>query len=383
MRLLHAKKLDLKTFEGDDDRPRYAILSHCWEVDEVTYPNLPDKAKSQAAGHRKIIEACRQAVAGELDWMWADTCCIDKSSSAELSEAINSMFAWYRGAEICYVYLADVSSTADDWRAAFKRSRWHTRGWTLQELLAPRVLTFFDRDWNRVGSQAELIPLITERTGIQAKDFDGYQKASTARKMAWAANRATRRVEDRAYSLLGLFDINMPLLYGEGLKAFQRFQLEVFQQSGDESLFAWSGEGDNVLAPSPESFIGFEDVEEIRFFRRRSIQLSRNELKLTTPLYACNHPDTLMVLNCARKGHFWPLTIVMENLSSDLFRRRGIFEGLGDCRCKTSSCQHSKLDIFKRVEEWARNQCPIIFQGSRTPGALRKRDHPTNPMLLK
>lgn len=169
-------------------------------------------------------------------------CCIDKRSSSELSEAINSMYKWYRNSAVCYAFLGDVDppSRLRVNRDQFKNSRWFTRGWTLQELLAPLDLRFYSHDWSLLGDREKLADLVTEVTGIERRFvLYGPTGASAAKKMSWAALRKTTRTEDIAYCLMGLFGINMPLLYGEAEKAFIRLQQEVARATGDHSIFAW------------------------------------------------------------------------------------------------------------------------------------------------
>ncbi|EJF57397.1 hypothetical protein DICSQDRAFT_69605, partial [Dichomitus squalens LYAD-421 SS1] len=175
-----------------------------------------------------------------------DTCCIDKSSSAELSEAINSMFYWYRDADVCHVYLFDVDDDDPQMPSStFRSSRWHTRGWTLQELIAPRYVIFLSKSWHTIGTKVSLANVLTEITGI---DLDVllqrapdclHARTSIARRMSWASKRETTRIEDRAYSLLGLFGISMLIIYGEGSDAFQRLQKEILKREKDQSIFAW------------------------------------------------------------------------------------------------------------------------------------------------
>jgi hypothetical protein len=166
----------------------------------------------------------------------SNSCCIDKTSTAELSEAINSMFRWYREARVCYAYLADVQEATQ-----LADSRWFTRGWTLQELVAPSTVWFYTVDWQYLGSKVDLQLELQRVTGIDTGVLtDGVlEKVSIAGRMSWAAKRQTTRIEDRAYSLMGIFDVNMPLLYGEGKKAFVRLQEEIMKTSDDQSLFAW------------------------------------------------------------------------------------------------------------------------------------------------
>jgi hypothetical protein len=171
---------------------------------------------------------------------WIDTCCIDKTSSAELSEAINSMYRWYQKSQVCYAYLVDVpDATTDHSRpeSLFQQSKWFTRGWTLQELLAPTFVEFYDQNWIEIGTKSSMRALVQKITNISTLvDID---KACVAEKLSWASTRVTTRIEDLAYCLMGLFDINMPLLYGEGHNAFLRLQLEIWNRTNDESIFAW------------------------------------------------------------------------------------------------------------------------------------------------
>ena len=182
----------------------------------------------------KIRDCCSPAERRGFDWVWVDTCCIDKKSSAELSEAINSMFRWYAEAGECYAYLSDVHlnkgldlATRSVHTSWFVHSLWFTRGWTLQELLAPSNAIFFDCDWNCIGNKKELSNEISTATGIGIQYLDNTHGASVATKMSWISGRRASRMQDIAYCLLGLFDVNMPLLYGEGRKAFLRLELEI------------------------------------------------------------------------------------------------------------------------------------------------------------
>ncbi|KAG4431030.1 hypothetical protein IFR05_013488 [Cadophora sp. M221] len=241
MRLLDTTTLELCEFFGSDI-PYYAILSHRWEDDEVTFQDLISGLGPSRKGYLKVQGCCRKAARDGWRYAWVDSCCIDKSSSAELSEAINSMFQWYRDSQVCYAFLSDVPEGLTikkhhKKRSRFRKSRWWTRGWTLQELLAPRKVVFYDSGWGEIGTRGYLHGLVHSITGI--RDLDNFMQASVARKMSWASKRKTKRVEDQAYCLLGIFNVNMPPLYGEGQKAFERLQLEILKSSDDESIFAW------------------------------------------------------------------------------------------------------------------------------------------------
>ncbi|KAE9366949.1 HET-domain-containing protein, partial [Stipitochalara longipes BDJ] len=249
MRLIHTSTLKLVDFFAEKV-PQYAILSHRWESDEVTFEDMRggrEKTKEKA-GFKKIQKSCARAAMEGYDYVWIDCCCIDKSSSAELSEAINSMFQWYQRAQVCYAYLSDVSSSrlSVSIEEGLRNSQWFTRGWTLQELLAPQSVEFFDRNWNEIGTKASMQELIQSITGIN--HLFNYSEACVAQKMSWASRRVTTRVEDQAYCLLGLFDVNMPPLYGEGENAFHRLQLEILRKSDDESIFAWDGKHNGLEA---------------------------------------------------------------------------------------------------------------------------------------
>lgn len=256
--------------------PPYIILSHRWGEEEVSYKDLtePKKDPSTLHGWTKLDSFCSLAKQDGWEWVWMDTCCIDKSSSAELSEAINSMYQWYSEAEFCIAYLADISVLKDETegqRKLFKQSEWFERGWTLQELLASRELVFYDKNWENIGTRTTMRVHVSRATRIHSVHLSRPLEASVAAKMSWASKRQTSRPEDVAYSLLGLFEVNMPLLYGEGgLKAFIRLQYEIVRSRRDESIFAWTRlsvdhhlPAPGLLAPNPENFFDSGDIVPI------------------------------------------------------------------------------------------------------------------------
>lgn len=217
----------------------------------------------------KVRSACAIAHADGYRYIWIDSCCIDKTSSAELSEAINSMFEWYRRAGVCYAHLADVGRDDDPvaHSSAFRRSKWHTRGWTLQELIAPDSLVFLAQDWEPLGTKHSLAGIVETVTGVDARvlnEPDAVHAVSVARRMWWASRRRTTRVEDEAYALMGIFGVHIPAIYGEGRGAFTRLQGEIVQRVPDQSIFAWgeSVGGEHtarkavqpLLAPAPQEF---------------------------------------------------------------------------------------------------------------------------------
>ena len=315
MRLLNTESLEFKEFY-EADIPGYAILSHRWQEDEVSYKEYAKALRSHRNGDKpklgmkKVISFCSFAAADGFGWGWIDTCCIDKRSSAELSEAINSMFQWYADAQICYVYLLDVRtpdrdrSNWDEVMDDLDVSAWFTRGWTLQEFLAPEYVDFVSKDWKHIGWKGLLPPIdrikwsvyfpkrfkdpdftqsltdvVSKISGIPTSALSGQGSSGQIRefciaeKMWWMAQRTTSRSEDMAYSLMGLFGVNMPLLYGEGgERAFVRLQLEIIKKSTDSSIFAWAQpfpavsissrdawrvvpQWKGLLAPSPTYFL--------------------------------------------------------------------------------------------------------------------------------
>ncbi|KAI1667999.1 Ankyrin repeat domain protein [Pyrenophora tritici-repentis] len=222
-----------------EEIPPYAILSHTWGEQEVVFDDLKDIENAQSKeGYRKIRFCAQQAERDGLNHFWVDTCCIDKANNTELSEAINSMFRWYQNAKKCYVYLSDVeynalaanNNSSQRWEPAFRKSRWFSRGWTLQELLAPASVDFFSKEGGRLGDKRSLEHTIHEITGIAIKALSGSQLSefSVAERFSWAANRQTKREEDEAYCLLGIFGIYLPLIYGEQrLSAIKRLLNEI------------------------------------------------------------------------------------------------------------------------------------------------------------
>jgi hypothetical protein len=262
MRLINTRTGLFEEFIGGNI-PKYAILSHTWEEEgEVSFTAMSDPFSNykNKRGYRKIDMTCRIASQAGLSYAWVDTCCIDKSSSAELTEAINSMYRWYQRSTICYAFLSDLPP-ASSLETALKGCRWFERGWTLQELIAPDEIYFFDRDWNYIGTKRGLVEDLSNITGISTSVLQHIQLLSSvavAQRLSWAAYRDTTRIEDKAYSLLGIFDVNMPLLYGEEKKAFRRLQEEIIRSTADFSIFAWRMPSDtrNTKGPDDRVFCG-------------------------------------------------------------------------------------------------------------------------------
>lgn len=276
MRLLDVKTYKLVDATGmSESELRYATLSHTWTKDEVTFEDIQNLSIArEKRGWHKIRETCRLAFERAIFYVWIDTCCIDKSSSAELSEAINSMFAWYRDCLMCFVHLEDMDPESTSLEQSLPSCRWFSRGWTLQELIAPERIYFFNNQWERIGTKSRMAHLLHKITRI---DEDALMKPGilstipVGRRMSWAANRNTTRPEDMAYCLFGLFDVNMPLLYGEGgEKAFLRLQEVITLATSDLSLFAWKSDMrqarqdiSGIFSPSPRFFADCNQIDNI------------------------------------------------------------------------------------------------------------------------
>lgn len=281
MWLINVETRNLEEFIGSADRiPQYAALSHTWEdgqeVSFQEYRRFP--TGDDKTGYMKIEMTCRQAARDGLQYAWVETCCIDKSSSAELSEAINSMFNWYKRSTHCYVYLRDLSTIPGPEfdKMEIAHCVWFGRGWTLQELIAPSKVKFYNQDWRFCFTKLNACAQLSTITGVDIGVLTHEQPLSTlsiAQKMSWAASRKTTRVEDMAYCLLGIFDINMPLLYGEEEKSFLRLQEEIIKSCPDPSIFGWALASagaamrntsdllSGVLAPSPKAFGGCGEMD--------------------------------------------------------------------------------------------------------------------------
>lgn len=249
MRLLNTITLEFVDSDSIFEDGDHAILSHTWGDEEVTFDDMcGDRAAIiNRKGFQKIVGFCQKAREDGLKYGWVDTCCIDKRHSAELSEAINSMYGYYAGSYRCYIYLSDVLVSGEQSvLELISGSRWFTRGWTLQELIAPERRLLFDANWDPITAKTGDIAIhesLSLAAGIPVELLTNEESPSyycVAERMSWAAKRDTTRAEDIAYCLLGLFDVNMVSIYGEGgIKAFQRLQTEIMKTSFDQTLFAW------------------------------------------------------------------------------------------------------------------------------------------------
>lgn len=291
MRLIDVLTLELEDFTLKE-KPRYAILSHTWEDDEVTYQDIQNDhdvrkvyrtiihagSAKVRTGYKKIFQACLLAKEDQISYVWVDTCCIDKTSSAELSEAINSMYRWYKESQVCYAFLSDLEVSTDP--DGMMRCRWWTRGWTLQELIAPKIVRFYDSGWMFRGTRSDHHKMIATFTKIDIGILQGVrhlESMSVAQRMSWASPRKTTRTEDEAYCLLGIFDVNIGLIYGEGRNAFQRLCEAIIAKNNDLSILACSS--DKLIPESPAAYRGQHEI--VRMSSQGEFAITNKGLKFT------------------------------------------------------------------------------------------------------
>ncbi|KAI0530358.1 heterokaryon incompatibility protein-domain-containing protein [Xylaria digitata] len=346
MRLIHCRTLQLQEFLGTQT-PSYAILSHTWQDDEITFADFsrgaPTGTEAVTSRWVKITQTCKLAIAQGYEYVWIDTCCIDKSSSSELTEAINSMYSWYADSGKCFAYLSDFNPWTPEYpgsKGQFFASRWFSRGWTLQELIAPKDLEFYDFSWTLYGSKASLYADIAHATGIDENVLrtgsrDLLAEIPVCQKMSWAASRETRRPEDIAYSLLGIFGVHMPLIYGEGANAFLRLQKKIIKSTNDLTILAWKtppkpisdvwkySDYYSVLAPSPEYFAESGDIvsnEDLIY--NPDFSITNKGIRITVALPAIYIPRAFLSLHCHHRSRPQePLGIYLQFVGGNVYNR--------------------------------------------------------------
>ncbi|KAG1875820.1 hypothetical protein F4604DRAFT_1581727, partial [Suillus subluteus] len=241
---------------------KYAVLSHRWLPDnqEPLYHQVSKEPKEVAdgPGWKKLERFCHTAkVVHNCEFAWSDTCCIDKPSSSELEESIRSMFRWYRNSHVCIAFLSETADLAalqlqETGKSGEKAvDAWFERGWTLQELIAPLQIKFYGANWKPLiqGSTNDrnnrdskvIMEKISTLTDIHMDDLESFTPGidRVPEKMLWASRRRTTRIEDRAYSLVGIFDISIMIVYGEGKRAFFRLIEEVIKRYDKWDVFLW------------------------------------------------------------------------------------------------------------------------------------------------
>lgn len=268
-------------------------------------------------GYAKILKTCQIALSDGIHYVWVDTCCINKASSAELAQGINSMFKWYQDAKVCYAYLADWDSVTP-----LDECWWFMRGWTLQELIAPKIMKFFGKNWDFRGTKSDLCDELSRITSIDEsilKHEKPLSSLSVAKRLSWASKRVTRRVEDMAYCLLGIFDIAMPMLYGEGQKAFYRPQEEILRSTCDLSLLCWT--------PSTEmhlDYCGFfaQSVADFEFCQNMDLitdkRLDDGELHLTSKGLKIGVPEYLLEVDKTKTTKTGQYALKLDCIDSNL-----------------------------------------------------------------
>jgi hypothetical protein len=359
MWLIDTSTFTLTRFSSSSKCPPYAILSHTWglEADEVSFQemilNVLSPSTAEKSGYKKIVETCKLSrTLYSLKYVWVDTCCIDKTSSAELSEAINSMFTWYEQSRVCFAFLSDLLPDSQ----SLENCVWFTRGWTLQELIAPTEVIFLDKSWANRGSRRVLIHEIARVSGVATGVLDrtlALAEIPVAVRMSWAAQRETTREEDLAYCLLGIFDINMPMLYGEGRKAFLRLQEEIIRQNPDLSIFAWT-----ALPKSGVNYSGLLAQEPAEFKDARNLispQEERNVLEFSitnqgirihAPMGWDKHKGHFILpVNLAHSGLKVPKGVYLRQVATNLFVR-----ALPGILASGSECLHGMLQSLQIIK---------------------------------
>ena len=332
MWLINASNFQLKEV-WDERKEKYAILSHRWDIEEVSFRVMQNlEVATKLKGFAKIRKSCELALKEKYQYVWIDTCCINKESSADLSEAINSMYRWYQASAVCYAYLLDVQADGSGQillEQQIKDSVWFTRGWTLQELLAPPNLRFYNQHWIALGTKQTLGTVLTQTTGIDddiLRGKDPLASRSIAQRMSWASKRRTTRKEDRAYCLLGIFDVNIPLLYGEGgKKAFLRLQEEIIRQSDDHTIFAWPihrSDQPGLLADKPKAFRQCHSVRAVNTREGRTpYSMTNRGLSIKLPATPYTVDTYVVLLDCA-DGSLLSEGVPLENYRLGIFLRR-------------------------------------------------------------
>ncbi|KAK4498320.1 hypothetical protein PRZ48_010978 [Zasmidium cellare] len=364
MRLLNVHSLQLEKYDDIEETPEYAILSHRWSKNEMRFGHFQgadwdtlrksaiDGGKEDEIGIAKILSACAVTKSFALDYLWIDTCCIDGSSSTEVTQAINSMFRWYQRASVCLAYLFDVSTDTSELGhmidrrlyarkktqilriGPFEDSQWFRRGWTLQELLAPPELVFYDHAWRRIGVKTDMTKQIQAATRIDPKYLTGdFEDASIATKLSWVSDRTTTLPDDMAYCMVGILGVSMDTRYGEEERAFMRLQELLIEKVADDSIFAWTdptlspSQGLGLLAPSPACFRNSSKIHSRGPNYNRKTQppqITSLGLRLSAPagLSALSKRHVLF-LDCweAERGSLHAVTILLGKDKNGTWRR--------------------------------------------------------------
>ncbi|SCO30830.1 related to beta transducin-like protein [Fusarium fujikuroi] len=401
MRLLHTKSQ--KLFEASDvpvPFPPYAILSHTWisPKDEITYQDMKTRTEDikknvyKQKGWSKLKDYCDRACKDGWEWAWMDTCCIDKTNPADTQEAIHAMFRWYQNAGVCYAYLSDVGfvspseatdldSSMNNLRTAVRNefigAKWFTRGWTLQELLAPHYLIFVDRQWHHMGTRESWALEIEKASKIEARHLNAFNptdfvSCSTAMRFSWASGRETTVEEDESYSLLSLFGISLPLIYGEGgRQAFNRLQRQLIHVYHDDSVFAWKSSqpdpkpGIGILARSVKDFWNASKVTAGQYGNAYS--MTNRGLEITSKYWRqrSNPKGVIVRLNC-KIG----TASDAENKESGIYLTHDAVANVNHRERIHELCDISQLNLSDWYEEKCREALFIRADNHLEPAAL-------------
>lgn len=280
---MYLLNINTQQLEDIQERRPYAILSHAWRVGETHYfEEIGTERVRTQPGYEKVEMCCELARQDGLDYVWIDICCANANTSAGQTETTTSAYTWFQQAQVCYTYLDDVDSSEDprEGHSTFRRSRWFKRTWTIQELLAPKHVFFFAKDWTMIGTKAGLSSIISGITGIHEDALKYPERIpcfSIATRMSWAKGRTSTREEDKVYALMGLFGVNLPILYGEGeTRTFLKLQNKIMKTTDDQSIFAWrsasasaSSEShasdSSLFADTSKCFADCGDVQQIPY----------------------------------------------------------------------------------------------------------------------
>jgi hypothetical protein len=354
------------------ERPEYAILSHTWEqeCEEVNLQDIQQGRGRGKLGYEKLEFCGNQAKRDGLQHFWVDTCCIDKASSSELTESINSMFNWYKSAKTCYVYLTDV--TKDNrhhygelyplpWEISFEASRWFTRGWTLQELLAPSHVEFFSKDGQKLGDKTALERIISRVTGIPSSAIFGrpLSEFQVEERLSWSNNRTTSREEDKAYSLLGILDMSASVIYGEGYqRALERIKIGI-------QLRKAHARGD--LSTNYRQYFNFPQIAS---FEGRPPVLTITDAGVLNPIMATKRGNVFKDITMSGNAHGICLSntsVELENI--EMTENAKHFYGQADDKTlqkfveAISIPSHSIPSVTKRMHKGPESSSPVPEHG--------------------
>lgn len=345
-----------------DEIPKYAILSHRWgrDEDEVTYADIVSGVGDTKAGYKKLKFCAQQAERDNLQYMWVDTCCIDKTSSAELQESITSMFSWYRNSARCYVYLPTISAadfaSSDQfragWEAAFRANDWFTRGWTLQELVAPTSVEFFSKEGSRLGDKHGLLQLIHDITTIPKSVLQTGNMSScdAEERFRWAEQRATTRGEDTAYCLFGIFDVHMTIIYGEGKEhAVRRLKEEVHTAMKRDDLLRHQAESRVWLVPFERNHAFTHRETELQDVRERLVAKDKTARVAVTGLGGIGKTNLILELFYRMRDEYQYCSFIWIAVTSEdilLKGYRDAAKALG-----VPGCDDEKADFKRLVQD--------------------------------